>query len=154
MLVFLDTGTLGLLAKPRGKPQPDHCRRWVADLVSAGVRVFVPEIADYEVRRKLLHLGATAGIRRLDHLKASLEYAPITTDVMIRAAELWADLRRSGVPTAAPGSLDGDCILAAQALLAAGPSDVVTVATDNVRHLDRLVNAYPWETITGNPPGH
>jgi predicted nucleic acid-binding protein len=148
-LVFLDTGTLGLLAKPRGKPQTDQCRQWVADLLSAGVRVFVPEIADYEVRRKLLHLGATAGVRRLDQLKAGLEYSPITTDVMLRAAELWADLRRAGLPTAAPGSLDGDCILAAQALLAVGPDDVLTVATDNVGHLGRMVDAQTWEAITG-----
>jgi predicted nucleic acid-binding protein len=148
-LVFLDTGTLGLLAKPRGKPQTDQCRQWVADLLSAGVRVFMPEIADYEVRRKLLHIGATAGVRRLDQLKAGLEYSPITTDVMLRAAELWADLRRAGVPTAAPGSLDGDCILAAQALLAVGPGDVLTVATDNVGHLSRFVDAQTWETVTG-----
>jgi predicted nucleic acid-binding protein len=148
-LVFLDTGTLGLLAQQRGKPRADECRRWVAGLLAAGVRVFVPEIADYEVRRKLLHVGATAGIRRLDQIKVTLDYAPITTDVMLRAAELWADLRRSGLPTAAPGSLDGDCILAAQALLAAGPGDVVTVATDNVGHLGRMVDARTWETVSG-----
>jgi predicted nucleic acid-binding protein len=148
-VVFLDTGALGLLAKPPGKPRSDQCRQWVVDLLSAGARVFVPEIADYEVRRKLLHLGATAGVRRLDQLKAALEYSPITTGVMLRAAELWADLRRSGVPTAAPGSLDGDCILAAQALTAVGPGDVLTVATDNVGHLGRMVDAQPWEAVTG-----
>ena len=148
-VVFLDTGTLGLLAQPRGKPKPDLCRQWVAGLLSAGVRVFVPEIADYEVRRKLLHLNATAGIRRLDQLKATLDYAPITTDAMLRAAELWAQLRQSGLPTAGPGSLDGDCILAAQALLSVGPGDVLTVATDNVGHLGRFpgIAARAWETI-------
>jgi predicted nucleic acid-binding protein len=150
-LVFLDTGPLGLLAKAPGGPHPDRCRRWVAGLLSAGVRVFVPEIADFEVRRKLLHLGATAGVRRLDLLGGTLDYAPITTDVMRRAAGLWADLRRAGVPTAAPGSLDGDVILAAQALLSAGPGDSVTVATDNVGHLARFpgLDARRWETVTG-----
>ena len=39
---------------------------------------------------KLIHIGATAGIRRLDQVKATLDYAPITTDVMMLAAELWA----------------------------------------------------------------
>jgi predicted nucleic acid-binding protein len=68
---------------------------------------------------------------------------------MLRAAELWADLRRAGLPTAAPGSLDGDCILAAQALLSAGPGDVLTVATDNVGHLGRMVDARTWETVPG-----
>ncbi len=45
-------------------------------------------------------------------------------------------------------ALDGDCILAAQALMAAGPTDTVTVATDNVAHLSRFVDAQLWETIT------
>lgn len=146
-LVFLDIGTLGLLASAPGKPKPETCRQWVTGLLSAGVRVFVPEIADYEVRRKLLHIGATASIRRLDRIKATLDYAPITTDVMLLAAELWADLRRAGIPTAAPGSLDGDCILAAQALIAVGPGDIVTVATDNVGHLSRMVDARVWESV-------
>ena len=148
-IVFLDSGPLGLLAKPQGKPQPDRCRHWLRALSAAGVRVFMPEIADYEVRRKLIHIDAAAGIRRLDQLKAGLDYSPITTEVMLRAAELWADLRRSGQPTAAPGSLDADCILAAQALLSVGPGDVLTVATDNVGHLGRLVDARNWETVTG-----
>jgi predicted nucleic acid-binding protein len=117
------------------------------DLLAAGVRLFVPEIADYEVRRKLLHLGSSGGIRRLDQAKAGLVYAPLTTAVMLQAAELWAQARRAGQPTAAPDALDGDCILAAQALLAAGPGDMVTVATDNVGHLGQFVDAQPWELI-------
>ena len=39
------------------------------------------------------------------------------------------------------------CILAAQALLAAAPGDVVTVATDNVGHLGQFVDARPWDQI-------
>jgi predicted nucleic acid-binding protein len=147
--VYLDTGTLWLLTKARGKPRADECRGWAADLLAAGVGVFVPEIADIEVRRKLLDLGATASLRRLDGLKGTLDYAPLTTDVMIRAAEVWAALRRAVLPTAAPGSLDGDCLLAAQALTAVGPGDVLTVATDNVGHLGRMVDAQTWETVTG-----
>jgi hypothetical protein len=148
-LVFLDSGPLGLLTNPRGKPKSDRCRQWAKDLVAGGVRVFVPEIADYEVRRKLIHIQATAGIRRLDHVKVTLDYAPITTDVMLRAAELWAAARGAGLPTASPDALDGDCILAAQAQLSVGPSDTVTVATDNVGHLSRFTDARLWETITG-----
>ena len=110
--------------------------------------MFVPEISDYEVRRKLIHIGATAGVRRLDQVKATLDYAPITTDVMLLAAELWATVRCAGLPTAAPEALDGDCILAAQALRAVGAFDTVTVATDNVAHLSRVVDAQLWETIT------
>jgi predicted nucleic acid-binding protein len=111
------------------------------------VRVFVPEAADYEVRRELLRVGATADIRRLDQVKAGLEYAAITTDVMLRAAELWAQARRAGRPTAAPDALDGDCILDAQAILAAGTRDAVTIATDNVGHLGLFVDARPWDQV-------
>jgi predicted nucleic acid-binding protein len=120
----------------------------VKNLAAAGVRIFVPEIADYEVRRKLIPIRATAGIRCLDQVKATLDYAPLTTDVMLRAAELWAAARSAGLPTAGTEALDGDCILAAQALLSVGPADTVTVATDNVAHLSRFVDARLWETIT------
>jgi predicted nucleic acid-binding protein len=112
------------------------------------VRVFVPEIADYEVRQELIRAGKAAGLARLDRAKAGLDYAPITTDAMLRAAELWADARRAGRPTAHPEALDGDCILAAQALVAAGSGDVVTVATMNVGHLGRFVDARIWDSIT------
>jgi hypothetical protein len=78
-----------------------------------------------------------------------MEYAPITTDVMLRAAELWAAARSAGLPTAGPDALDGGCILAAQAQLSVGPGDTVTVATDNVAHLSRFIDAELWETITG-----
>jgi predicted nucleic acid-binding protein len=146
-LVVLDAGPLGLVANPKGRPRAVQCRQWARDLLAAGLRVVVPEIADYEIRRELLRRGATASLQRLDQVKAGLEYDPITTAVMLRAAALWAAARRAGRPTAPPEALDGDCLLAAQALLAAGPGDVVTVATDNVGHLAQFVDARPWETI-------
>jgi hypothetical protein len=70
---------------------------------------------------------------------------------MRTAAKLWAEVRQKGMPTAEPASLDIDCILAAQAIttastLSVDPSDVV-VATSNVGHLSRFVNAEMWETI-------
>ena len=62
---------------------------------------------------------------------------------MLRAAELWAQARQQGYPTADPQALDGDVILAAQALTLHG-----IVATDNVGHLARFVDARPWQEIT------
>lgn len=146
-LIFLDSGPLGLLTSPLGSPDGDRCRRWAKELSFAGALLFVPEVADYEVRRKLLHIGATAGLRRLDHVKATLYYSALTTPIMLRAAELWAEARRAGLPTAGPKSLDADCIVAAQALDAVGHGDVATVATDNVGHLARFLDARPWHTI-------
>jgi toxin FitB len=63
------------------------------------------------------------------------------------AAEYWSDARRMGLPTAGPRSLDADAILAAQAELACGPADTVTVATTNVGHLARFVAAEVWDRI-------
>jgi len=146
-LVFLDTGPVGMISNPKGKGRAPRCRGWVRDLLSAGVRVYVPEIADYEVRRELIRAGAVAGLTRLDRVVAGLDYAPITTDVMHEAARLWAAARNAGRPTAGPDALDGDCILAATAILAAGPGDVTTVATDNVSHLARFLDARPFELI-------
>ena len=146
-LVFLDAGPLGLLTNARGRPQGDRCRQWAKDLAAAGAKVIVPEIADYEVRRELLRVGATAGLRRLDQVKITLDYLPLDTAAMLLAAEHWAETRRAGRPTASPDALDGDCILAAQATLAAGPGDLVIVATTNVAHLGRFVDARSWESI-------
>ena len=67
-----------------------------------------------------------------------------------RSAEFWALARRAGGrPTSSPGDLDGDAILAAQASLAAGAADTLTVATRNVGHLARFpgIHARDWRTI-------
>ena len=46
------------------------------------------------------------------------------------------------------GALDGDVILAAQAVLAKTEDDVAIVATENVGHLSRFVTAYVWWEIS------
>ena len=146
-LVFLDSKPLGMVANPGKNPDAVRCRQWARNLWAAGVRIFVPEICDYEVRRKLIHVRSTSGIARLDRLKIGYDYAPITTDVMQLAADLWAQARQRGTSTAPPDALDADVILAATAILGAGPGDVVTIATDNVGHLAQFVDAQPWESI-------
>ena len=119
-VVFLDSKPLGMLANPGRNPDAVRCRQWTRNLLAAGVHVFVPEICDYEVRRKLIHLGATASLARLDQLKIGFDFAPITTDVMLLAADLWAQARKRGLPTAPPDALDGDVILAAPAAAPGG----------------------------------
>ena len=140
-------GPLGKLDHPRGTPENLRCWQWARSLLASGVRLIIPEIADYEVRRELHRIGAKTGIARLDRLKVDFEYMPLTTDIMLQAAELWADVRRRGMPTASPDALDGDVILAAQAMAAAGPGDIVTVATANVAHLGRFIDARNWDQI-------
>ena len=52
-VVLLDTGPLGLVTNPKRSPQSVACAQWLQAFVAHGIRVIVPEIADYEVRREL-----------------------------------------------------------------------------------------------------
>lgn len=139
--VMLDSGPLGRIAHPRPNRE---IVEWLERLLGSGVAVIVPEIADYEVRRNLLLEGLTKSVARLDQLKEALIYQPLTTEVMLRAAEIWAKARRTGMPTADDKELDGDVILAAQAEMAGA-----LVATENVGHLSRFVDAQAWRDTSG-----
>lgn len=147
-LVFLDSGPLGLLAKPLGSAPGDRFRAWLERL-KVGSLVYLPAIADYEVRRELLRVRAYDAVVRLQLLRKSLIFADLKDSALSQAAELWAEVRRKGIPTASPEALDADCILAAQALSTTGHGDTVTIATSNVRHLARFpgIEAREWGTI-------
>src|SRR5438105_2698125 len=112
-LIILDAGPLGRIAHPRPNRE---ITLWLERILTAGIEVIIPEIADYEVRRNLLLTGLLKSVERLDQLKNTLIYLPLNTQVMLKAAELWAEARKAGQPTADPQALDGDVILAAQAL--------------------------------------
>ena len=107
----------------------------------------IPEIADYEVRRELLRAAKFRGLGRLDALKTMLDYAPITTPIMLKAAEFWAAARQMGKKSAGDASLDADMILAAQAAILTDDGNEVIVATTNVRHLQHFAAAQTWSTI-------
>ncbi len=53
-VVLLDSGPLGLVSHPNAQRVNAEATQWLDVLLSAGVSVLVPEIADYEVRRELL----------------------------------------------------------------------------------------------------
>ncbi|NEP13514.1 MAG: type II toxin-antitoxin system VapC family toxin [Symploca sp. SIO1A3] len=147
-IVLLDSGPLGMVTTPKAKsPIYQECKLWFNSLGTKGYTVLLPEIADYEVRRELLRAGKMVGIRRLDQLKATITYCPITTEVMLKAAEFWAQARNRGKPTADPNALDGDVILAAQAQLLADRGNEVIIATTNVSHLSQFVDAREWRLI-------
>jgi predicted nucleic acid-binding protein len=113
------------------------------------MRAVVPEIVDYEVRRELIRCGKVDSVTRLDLFVThpTVLYLRMTTAAIRLAAELWAEARKQGKPTADPRALDVDVILAAQAMSAGfGPGDFV-VATANVKHLARFVAAEVWSKI-------
>ncbi|UBF25662.1 nuclease [Kovacikia minuta CCNUW1] len=134
-----------MISHPRKNPA---IKAWLQALLQTGTVVRIPEIWDYEVRRELLRANKLKGIQRLDTLKTILGYVPITTEVMLRAAEFWAQARQQGYPTADDRSLDADVILAAQAAVLVDLGNTVTVATTNVDHLNRFVPARLWDEIS------
>lgn len=147
--VVLDSGPLGLLANPRPSKATQECMDWLAAMIGIGVDFFIPEIADYEVRRELMRVRRRKAIHRLDRLNRQLLYLPITTTVMHRAAELWARARHSGQPTAGDQNLDGDMILIAQAEVIGLPD--LVIATSNVDHIGRFFAADLWSNISVTP---
>ena len=149
MLIVLDSGPLGLLSHPTPHGAGHDAQQWARRHIAAGVRFVVPEIADYEVRRELIRARKDLGIARLNELCDGLAYQPLSTPVLRAAAELWALARNEGYPTAHDAALDGDVILAAQArgLQSAESSELVVVATTNVAHLERFVDAMHWTEI-------
>jgi predicted nucleic acid-binding protein len=154
-IIALDSGPSGLACDNPKKPAAERFRNWMIRMLDDGrTRIILPEVADYEVRRKLLSLDhGMASVRRLDELVRPgglLVYLPINTTSMRRAARLWSEARRGGYSTADEKALDGDVILAAQALEYIGASDRLIVATGNDSDLSRYVGkrAQPWEAIT------
>jgi predicted nucleic acid-binding protein len=143
--VVLDSGPLSRACDPARNRE---LARWLETLLDSDVVVVIPEIVDYEVRRGMLHRKMRA-LRRLDEFKSVLAYTPLSTPVMQRAAELWAQARRRGRPTADVKELDGDVILAAQAedTRLRTAYDEVIVATENIGHLGQFISAKSWKEI-------
>jgi predicted nucleic acid-binding protein len=110
-------------------------------------QVFIPEIVDYELRRKLLHLGhrphqgrkwAREALVDLDEL-VSLGYVPLTTETMRLAARIWAQTRSAGQLRGPEDGLDVDVILAAQARQAGGH-----IITTNEKHFRNIADIFDW----------
>ncbi len=148
-VIILDSGPLGIITNPKKTPANEDCREWLKSMLDSNVRVLVPEIADYEVRRELLRGNKQNGLKRLDALLDSSVYVylPLTTSIMRRAAQLWAQARQQGKQTAPDLALDGDMILIAQALSLNLPAGEVIIATMNVSDIARFFPADIWENI-------
>lgn len=160
MFVFLDTCTLGVLVNPNNTRKTREIRLWMKSHLSKGVRFRVPEIADYELRRNLIletlvcpfgPSQSAASLNLLNQLKLTIGYIPLDTDMMLKAAGLWAKARRGGYSTAHKFKLDGDVILAAQAIVESAAKERIIIATRNVRHLSQYststVEAREWKNI-------
>ncbi len=138
---MLDSGPLGRLTHADYSRNREH-RAWLASLLDHDVSVFLPEIADFEVRRNLIVENLTGSLANLDSLASLVTYVPITTADMRKAAALWAQARNTGLSVGDPRELNADVILAAQAIRLGA-----TIATDNIGNLARFTAARSWTTI-------
>ncbi len=147
--VLLDAGPLGLVTNtnPRN-PEAVQCAQWLQSMLSSGIRVCIPEVSDYEVRRSLIKIDSKKSINKLDQLNSVLDYQPITTLAMHQAAEFWARARKQGNPTADDKALDGDMVLVGQASKILQQGDNVIIATTNVKHIELFMDARQWNDIT------
>ena len=141
MKIFLHTTPLWILVHPAGGDRALALRRRLAERLRLGDEIAVAEVCDYEARRELLRKGATRQLQNLDELVKRSLYLPIDTNLMRAAAQLWATVRGRGKPTTSDAGLDGDVILAAQALR----FDDHLVVTTNIQHLSGLCNAVEME---------
>jgi predicted nucleic acid-binding protein len=133
-----------MIAHPRPNLQ---IAEWYERQLESDTVFVIPEIADYELRRELLRADLRASLTKLDRLEAVSVYARLTTAVMRRAAEIWAQVRTRHKATAHNKALDGDVILAAQVEALSTEFDDLVVATDNVGHLSLMMPAKNWREI-------
>lgn len=145
--IVLDAGPLSMVTNPLATGEAQACSEWLESVLSGGATVFVPEIADYELRLELLRAGKTQGLQRLNGLGEAVGYLPLTTENMRRAAQFWAQARAQGKTTADDRAFDADVILAAQAARLADQRDDVVIATTNVGHLGLFADAKEWRDI-------
>jgi predicted nucleic acid-binding protein len=130
-----------LQEKLKGLPDKELYSKPQEENMSLVVILILPEISDYEVRRGLLHKDMKKAINRLDELKEMLNYLPITTDIMLKAAELWATARKQGIPSSDPKELDCDIILSSQCLSVNG-----IIVTENIKHFN-FVKAISYKDV-------
>ena len=150
MVIVLDTFPTSSVAKRPGKTPTasDHCRNWITACELAGHMVLVPAICYYEALREMEQRQAVSQVASLKAFcLLPTRFMPLSIAHLETAARLWGVARRAGLPTASPDALDGDVILAAQALSLGLPASDYIVATTNPGHLSRFVPCDLWTNI-------
>ena len=149
LTVFLDPGPLGLITNPKRTPDTIAATEWAIAMMTAGHKFVVPSIADYEVRRELIRARKPKGLTALDVWNDARpdRFLSLSDSALRLAADLWARARQAGTSTADPKELDGDVLIAAQALDTGLPPSEFIIATVNVGHLAQFAPADLWTNI-------
>lgn len=158
MIVILDSGVLSLLVSPikdvsqEEQNEISKCTEWFYYLLSKGVYVVTSEISDYEIRREFIRIKSD-GLSILNSLRNAkvIDFLPLTTEVMQKAAELWAEARQNHIPTSDNKNIDADMIILSQWSLLSDeyPGRSVLIATKNIRHMKTFAedDAQEWIDI-------
>jgi hypothetical protein len=154
MIVFLDSGVIGILSNPNKNNQVIACENWLYSLLAKSVYVVSSDICDYEVRRNLVletmrFERRSHSLTALDELHEFVEFISVSPQVLGKAADIWARSRLQGQPMSNLTGIDVDAIVCAhwQLLRDEFPSRYVVVATTNVRHLSLFTEAFEWQDI-------
>jgi len=120
---LLDTDTLSAIM--RGAPMAlANARDYLAE---HGVFTF-SIITRYEVLRGLKAKNAIIQLQAFDRLCAGSQIVPLTDDAIVKASDIYAELRRRGEPIG-----DADILIAASALIHG-----LAVVTNNEAHFNRV----------------
>lgn len=153
MIVFIDSGVLGLLTHPKKEGKPALCEDWLYSLLAKGVYVVSSDICDYEVRRSLLlesvKKKSFESLDNLDELRNVIDFLKLETTVIFKASQIWMETRRKGRKTADDYEMDVDIIILAHWYLLKQqyPSRYIVIATTNVKHFEEFSEALNWEEI-------
>ena len=153
MIIFIDSGVLGILTNPYKFGEAGDCEQWLYTLLSQGVYICSSDICDFEVRRGLVlalqNKPKFSGIQNLDEIRDIIDFLPINSVLLRKAADLWASARSQGIPNSDKKSLDEDIIITAhwQMLTENFPGRYIVVATTNVKHLSRFSEAKVWKDV-------
>ena len=149
MIVILDSGVLHTLVSTSKVKEVKDCQDWFYYLLSRGALIVTSAICNYEVKRELIRRKKAQEINNLNQLKALIDFLSVDEPTLELAAELWAEARNRGLPTADDLSLYADVIICAQYQLLAKeyPGRYVVIATNNVKHLSRFAEAKEWQDI-------
>jgi tRNA(fMet)-specific endonuclease VapC len=120
---LLDTDILSAVLRADPKITPT-AREYLAEHGAFSFSI----ITRYEILRGLKAKGATAQLRSFDRLCDVSVILPLTDEIVVRAADIFAMLKQRGLPTG-----DADILIAASAL-----THGLAVVTNNEEHFRRI----------------
>ena len=149
MIVILDSGIIHTLCNSTKIKEVTNCQEWFYRLTARGAYFTMSEICDYEVRRELTRRGRIENINNLNNLRQKVNVLPLTHQVLLEAASLWATARQSNNSTSSNKNIDVDMILSAQwsLLKEEHPGQYIVIATTNTKHLRLFTEAEEWINI-------